>query len=110
MDQVLGGGQLTDASVERKMGELDEALDVFEQHFLPSHSGFINGLPQVSLADLVATAELEQPLAAGYDFLAERPRLATYMLRVRQAAGAALYDDAHLYIHRVRQRVSQGKL
>ena len=108
--RVLGGTPLDDPKVVKLIQQLDPVLDVFEKQFLAEEEGYVNGLPQVSLADLMATTELEQPLAAGHNFLTSRPKIAHYLHRVRAAVGPSLYDEAHQIAHTVRDRVAQRKL
>lgn len=107
--RVLGGTPLDDPKVQRMMGNLEPVLDVFEREFLKG-GGWVNDMPQISVADLVAVTELEQPVAAGHDIFAQRPKIAAYVERVRKGVGAELYDQAHKICHTVRDRVKEGKL
>ncbi|XP_014262384.1 glutathione S-transferase theta-1-like [Cimex lectularius] len=55
---------------------------------------------KISIADLLAVSELEQPRLAGYDPREGRPKLAEYMERVRQDTNPS-YDVAHKVLNTI---------
>lgn len=57
----------------------------------------------ISVADILACCELEQPSMAGYDVRAGRAILADYMERVRNELNPH-YDDAHKMVYKMRDR------
>jgi len=109
MTRVLGGKPVDEKRLQRFKTDLDKCLDQIEQIFL-RNSPFINGANDISIADLLAVAEIEQPIGANYDVLANRPILTAYMKRVRDRLSPPLYDNAHVFIRKVRENIIKGKL
>lgn len=67
---MMGGAALESEALAPSLAGLAASLDTLEAHFLGQPGGpFIGGRPDVSVADLVAVTELEQPLAAGFQAL-----------------------------------------
>jgi len=58
----------------------------------------------ISVADVLAACELEQPTMVEYDVTEGRPRLAAWWTQVR-AQCQPHYDDVHSVIHNMRKRV-----
>jgi len=104
----LKGQPVDEKKLSQLKADLDKTLDHIEKVFLRD-SPFVNGFNDVSIADLLTVAELEQPLAANYDFLTNRPVLAAYMKRVQDRLNPH-YDFAHQYIRKIRESVIKGKL
>jgi len=95
--------------LKRHKEDLDKCLDLIEQNFLRNNSKFINGFNDITIADLIAAAELEQPIGANYDILANRPILAAYMNRVKERVNPH-YDTSHQFIRKIRENIIKGKL
>jgi len=106
---TLTGEKYDEKRLERFKKELDKCLNQIEQIFLKNNSPFMNGAQDITIADLLAVAELEQPMGANYDILANRPILAAYMKRVSERLNPH-YDFAHQYIRKIRQNIIKGKL
>ncbi|XP_063000459.1 glutathione S-transferase theta-1-like [Elgaria multicarinata webbii] len=87
------GQPLPPEKLEEAVEDLHGVLNLFEEKFLQDRP-FIAGC-EVSLADLVAIAELMQPLGAGYDIFEGRPKLAAWHRRVEEAIGKDLFLKAH---------------
>ena len=57
----------------------------------------------ISVADILACCELEQPSMAGYDVRTGRPILAEYMNRVKEDLNPH-YDDIHKIVYRMKEK------
>ncbi|XP_066900940.1 uncharacterized protein [Halyomorpha halys] len=88
---MLTGRQPPSDLLERVKKEMVNSCNVFEKFWLASDKKFLFG-NNLSIADLLAVMELEQPRMAGYDPREGRPKLAMYMDRVR-AATNPYYDE-----------------
>uniref|UniRef100_A0A069DPX0 glutathione transferase n=1 Tax=Panstrongylus megistus TaxID=65343 RepID=A0A069DPX0_9HEMI len=84
--------------------QMTNACDIIENHWLKNK--FICG-DEISIADVLAVAELEQPRLAGYDPRDGRPKLTEFMARVREATNPA-YDEAHKIINAIVEK-SKGQ-
>lgn len=91
--------------VHRFKKELDKSCDLFEAAFLNA-APFIAG-DEMSVADLFAVCELMQPLAAGFDVSASRPRLAAWMREVTTNTQPH-FDHAHQVVRNVADMVGDG--
>lgn len=89
-------GRLTDPKkillLEKKM---DENLNLLENVWLKEKL-FLCG-DEISVSDLVAACEIEQPRMAGFDPLANRPNLSKWFARV-QSEFSPFYEEAHKVI------------
>ena len=63
---------------------------------------------QISVGDLLACCELEQPLMAGFDVRLGRSVLTDYMERVRSDTNPH-YDECHRIVHQMRDKFG-GKI
>ena len=63
---------------------------------------------QISVADILACCELEQPQMAGYNVREGRPVLAEYMDRVTGLLNPH-YDEAHKVLYQMRDKFG-GKI
>jgi len=87
--------------------ELAKVLDQIEQIWLKDRL-YVAG-KDLSIADLLAVTELEQPGMADLDVREGRPILTEYMNRVRERLQPH-YDDAHVFVGKVRKAFLAGKL
>ncbi|KAG0727356.1 Glutathione S-transferase theta-4 [Chionoecetes opilio] len=76
--------------VQKHEEELGRVEDLFASYFL-NDKPFIAG-DTVTIADLQAACEFEQPQAAGYKL---KTATKEYLERVRKAVGHGLYDELH---------------
>ncbi|NXA53580.1 GSTT1 transferase, partial [Nothocercus julius] len=97
---VLVGQPLPPKKLEEIIEDLSVVLKQFEKQFLQDKP-FIAG-SEVSLADLVALAELMQPVGAGHNVFEEKPKLAEWRSRVEAAVGPKLFEEAHEMILKVK--------
>uniref|UniRef100_A0A0V0G3B4 Putative glutathione s-transferase theta-1 n=1 Tax=Triatoma dimidiata TaxID=72491 RepID=A0A0V0G3B4_TRIDM len=121
--EPLATGQTPDVKdIQRCKTQMTNACDIIENHWLKNK--FICG-DEISIADVLAAAELEQPSMyylfyydehgqiliiffvhlglAGYDPRDGRPKLTEFMARVREATNPA-YDEAHKIINAIVQK------
>ncbi|XP_028313270.1 glutathione S-transferase theta-1-like [Gouania willdenowi] len=73
--------------------DLNESLYLLEEKFL-QNKAFIVG-DSISLADVVALAEIMQPVGSGLDVFEGRPKLTAWKERVKKAVGEKVFDEAH---------------
>ncbi|XP_006640322.1 glutathione S-transferase theta-1-like isoform X1 [Lepisosteus oculatus] len=93
MVPIITGEEVPKEKMDSLLEDLNMSLKLFEEKFLQDRP-FIIG-EQISLADLVAIVEMMQPVGAGLDIFAERPKLSVWRDRVKQAIGKELFDEAH---------------
>jgi len=88
---------------------LEGVLDTMETIWLKDNP-YIAG-KELSIADLLAVTELEQPGMTGYDVKDGRPNIAQYMNRVRLDLQPH-YDDVHSLVYKVKESYTkqQAKL
>jgi len=65
--------------------------------------------PEISIADLLAVTELEQPTMVGFDIPSGFPKVAEYMARVKKDTQPH-YDYAHEFVYKTKERVADGSL
>jgi len=73
-----------------------------------SKSPFVNGFHEITVADLLAVCELEQPVIAGYDYSKEHPKIVEYMRRVRQRMNPE-YDNVHKIVRTITEKLAIAK-
>ncbi|XP_065084635.1 glutathione S-transferase theta-1-like [Ochlerotatus camptorhynchus] len=94
----LRGEAVESKVVGRLRMEMIGCLDFIESNVLQSDVKYIAG-DEISIADLVAACEIEQPKLAGYDARVGRPKLTAWMQRVKEHTQPD-YDEAHEVLHR----------
>ena len=85
---------------------LDTCLDEFERVWLRGGRSYLAG-ERVSVADILAVCELEQPGIAGFEVGKGRPNIAGYMDRVRRDLNPH-YDIHTELIHKLREKFMGG--
>jgi len=91
--------------VHRFNKELDKSADLLQNHFL-DRGKFITG-DEISVADLFAVAEINQPWMAGFEVCATRPRLAAWMEDVKSLTQPH-YDDSHVVVKKFHGMFAEG--
>ncbi|XP_063383720.1 glutathione S-transferase theta-1-like [Cydia fagiglandana] len=81
---------------ERRM---ESALDTFNDLWLGQGKPFVAG-DRISVADLLAACEVEQPRMAGYDANAKYSNIADWMRRVREYFNPH-YDEGHVILNKI---------
>lgn len=95
------GMEVNTKKVAEFQGRMETVLDRFETIWLKDRP-FIAG-NEVTIADLLAACELEQPSMAGYDVCEGRPLLTAWFGRVKEAFQPH-YDEAHNFVYHVRDK------
>ncbi|XP_054630758.1 glutathione S-transferase theta-1a [Dunckerocampus dactyliophorus] len=93
MYSIIMGQEVPKEKLDDAVDDLNQSLELLEQKFLQNRA-FIVG-EQISLADLVAYAEILQPVGSGLDVFAGRPKLAAWRDGIKVALGAALLDEVN---------------
>ncbi|XP_061672265.1 glutathione S-transferase theta-1a [Syngnathoides biaculeatus] len=96
MYPVVMGQEVPEDKMSSAVEELTQAVDILENYFL-GESLFLCGA-SISLADVVAMAEIMQPVSSGVDVFSTRPKLSAWRERVKKEVGVALFDEAHAAI------------
>lgn len=92
-------GETMDPRVAKRLkAEMVGCLDFIETNVLQRDVHFIAG-DEISIADLVAACEIEQPKLAGYDARVGRPKLTAWMQRVKETTQPD-YDEAHKVLNK----------
>uniref|UniRef100_A0A182Q6X2 glutathione transferase n=1 Tax=Anopheles farauti TaxID=69004 RepID=A0A182Q6X2_9DIPT len=103
------GSKVDPKRADQYRAQMETCLDFIENEFLGGGAPFIVG-KEISVADLLAVCEIEQPRMAGYDPYAGRPNLTKWMERVREATNP-YYDEAHKFLNKLAQdTVAKNKL
>ncbi|XP_053640277.1 glutathione S-transferase theta-1 isoform X2 [Cherax quadricarinatus] len=100
------GREVNTRKVEEYQNKLETTLHQFETVWLKDRP-FIAG-DQLTIADLLAACELEQPSMADYDVREGRPLLTAWFNRVKEALQPE-YDEAHNVVYIIRNK-SGGKV
>ncbi|XP_058444862.1 glutathione S-transferase theta-1-like [Malaya genurostris] len=101
----LRGEPMEKRTAERLRAEMIACLDFIETNLLTEEKRFIAGGREISIADLVAACEIEQPKLTGYDARVGRPKLAAWMQRVRERTQQD-YDEAHKILDKYSPKVA----
>ncbi|KAL0882939.1 hypothetical protein ABMA27_016439 [Loxostege sticticalis] len=108
MDPILFGRKTTEKQLAAYEGRMLQALDDFDKKWLGQGTEFIVG-NSVTVADLFAATELEQPRMAGYDPKEHYPAIATWAKKV-QAHFNPHYDEAHVILNKIVKKQQSAKL
>jgi len=94
---------VNEKSVQRFQDGMENCLHQIENIWLDGDKKkFICG-DNITIADILACCELEQPGMAGYDVFAKHPMIGHYRDRVRNATGTH-YEDAHKIVRIVTKK------
>ena len=105
---IINKAPVDEPQLEKFWTRMNKTLDQIEQIWLANGTKKYLCGDQISVADIVAVCELEQPLMAGYDVRTNRPVLTAYMKRI-QAELNPHYDDVHEKVYQIREKF-QGKI
>ncbi|XP_076043943.1 glutathione S-transferase theta-1-like [Oratosquilla oratoria] len=95
---LMTGAEVNEGKVRHFQGRMETVLDQLENIWLKDRL-FIAG-DQITLADLLAACELEQPSMGGYDVRQGRPVLNDWFDRVKEKLQPE-YDEAHFMVYKV---------
>ena len=95
--------KFNEKSVAKAEKSMVQCLDTFERVWLmDGQKKYVAG-ERISVADILAACELEQPTMAGYDVTKDRPVLAKYMETVKSDLNPH-YDDVSSIVYKMRDR------
>lgn len=97
---LMTSSPINDSEVSKFWVKMQKALDDMEQVWLKNGSKKYICNDQLSIADIVACCELEQPKMAGFDVRTDRPVLEKYMDGIK-AELQPHYDDVHAMIYQI---------
>ncbi|XP_062550797.1 glutathione S-transferase theta-3-like [Armigeres subalbatus] len=92
-------GEVVEPKVAKRLqAEMIGCLDFIESNVLQRDMRFIAG-DDITIADLVAACEIEQPKLTGYDARVDRPKLTAWIQRVKEYTQPD-YNEAHKILHK----------
>jgi glutathione S-transferase len=86
---------------------VNDTLDKIEKVWLEDGKKKYIGGDKISVADIVACCELEQPSVAGFDVREGRPVLTEYMNRIRAELNPH-YDEVHKILYMMKGKFASG--
>jgi len=101
IDPMLTGEPVNEKKLNNFGVRLKEVLDSIETVWLKDNP-FIAG-KEMSIADLLASTEMEQPGMAGYDVYEGHPKISKYMQNVKSRLEPH-YSDAHSIVHKLQKK------
>nr|UQQ66587.1 glutathione S-transferase theta 2 [Conogethes punctiferalis] len=99
MDPILFGRQTDERQLAGYERRMVLSLEDFNDKWLGQGTDFVVG-NTITVADLFAATELEQPRMAGYDPKEQFPRIGAWAQKVREHFNPH-YDDAHVILNKV---------
>jgi len=99
---LLTGKPVNEKWLKQHANKLEESLEHIETIFLKNRP-FLNG-NDISIADVLAVCEIEQPKACGYDVNGNRTNLPKWLENVREKLQPH-YDEVHKFIFGIKQRI-----
>ncbi|XP_026327827.1 glutathione S-transferase theta-1-like [Hyposmocoma kahamanoa] len=110
LDPRITGTQPNPKTVESYFRRMENALQDFDTKWLGRGTDFITG-NSITIADLMAACEVEQPRMAGYDPTEKYPNIAKWLPMVREYFNPH-YQEAHVILNKVvaKQQKQTAKL
>ncbi|KPJ19929.1 Glutathione S-transferase theta-1 [Papilio machaon] len=102
LDPILLGRTPSEEQIKGYEERMVSALELLETKWLGRGTDFIVG-NNITVADLWAACELEQPRMAGFDAKDKFPNIATWWAKVRQNFNPH-YDEAHIILNKIVQK------
>ncbi|CAH1407202.1 unnamed protein product [Nezara viridula] len=99
LEPRLTGEKPLESEIERFQPLMLDSCDLMETFWLNHNKKFLFG-NHLTIADLLAVMELEQPKLCGFDPRQGRPRLAAYMASVKSET-SPYYDEANKIIDKL---------
>ncbi|KAM3936711.1 glutathione S-transferase theta-1-like [Leptodactylus fuscus] len=93
MTPYLLDHEATPETLQSARSELDATLTTLQNKFLEDKPFLVGN--EISIADLVAIAEIMQPVVVGVDVFEDKPILSAWKQRVEEAIGTDLFKEAH---------------
>jgi len=98
MDPMLKWKKPSPERIEAAKATMEKTLDLLENTWLQDQSKDFLATKEISVADILAACELEQPKVADYDPFLGRPKLTKWHQLVKLQTNP-IYDEAHGPIH-----------
>nr|QEH04682.1 glutathione S-transferase theta [Ostrinia furnacalis]QIC35751.1 glutathione S-transferase theta [Ostrinia furnacalis] len=109
LEPALLGRQTDEKTLAGYKRRMLRALDDFDQKWLGIRNQFVVG-DTLTVADLFAATELEQPRMAGYDPKEHYPAIATWAKKVQEHFNP-YYDEAHVTVNKIAtKQIQMAKL
>ncbi|XP_053312741.1 glutathione S-transferase theta-1-like [Spea bombifrons] len=102
MTPVIFGHEVSPEKLQQVLAEFNAIMTQLEKLFLKDQL-FLAG-DEISLADLVAMADIMQVIASGVPIFEDRPKLGAWKQRVVDALGSELFKEAHEGILNVKEQ------
>ncbi|CAL1603679.1 unnamed protein product [Knipowitschia caucasica] len=96
---MMMGCEAPPEKMDPAVQDMNDSLSLLENYFL-QNKAFICG-EKISVADVVAIAEIMQPVATGVDVFVGRPKLSTWRDRVKVQLGEQLFKEANEVIMKI---------
>lgn len=91
-DPKRNDGVVDKKSLKERCETFEQILNQMENYYLKDRD-YVGG-SELSIADLFGICELQQPVSVGYDVTRDRPRLAAWIQRVKEAIQPH-FDETH---------------
>ncbi|XP_068127543.1 glutathione S-transferase theta-1-like [Hyperolius riggenbachi] len=102
MTPAILGMEAIPQKLDYVLAEFSAVMKQLEEKFLQDKP-FLTG-EEISLADIVAIAEIMQVIASGVPVFEQRPKLGAWKERVEEALGSVLFNEAHEDILNVKKQ------
>nr|UYI58579.1 glutathione S-transferase 8 [Grapholita molesta] len=99
LDPIITGKAPEPKTLQGYERRMESALNTFEDLWLGRGHRYVAG-DSISVADLLAACEVEQPRMAGYDPGAKYPNIAEWIQRVR-GHFAPYYEEGHVILNKI---------
>ncbi|CAG9771628.1 unnamed protein product [Ceutorhynchus assimilis] len=96
---IMTESEPNERKVAAQESEMVTCLDEIETLWLSQGHKYLTG-DQISVADIFAACEMEQPRIAGYDVTEGRPLIKTWFERVKQDCHP-FYNEAHAIVDKI---------
>jgi len=103
LDPMIKQKAPNEKMVAKSLKEMEKCVGQIEGVWLKGGEKRYIGGEQISVADILACCELEQPTIAGYDVREGRSILTDYMDRVKQELNPH-YDQVHIAVYKMRDK------
>ncbi|XP_069817239.1 glutathione S-transferase theta-1-like isoform X2 [Dendropsophus ebraccatus] len=93
MTPYLHGHEALPDKLNPPLSDFNATLRVIQDKFLQDKLFFTGD--EISIADIVAIAEIMQSITVGVDVFEDKPKLSAWKQRMEEAIGADLFKEAH---------------
>ncbi|XP_045448063.1 glutathione S-transferase theta-1 [Melitaea cinxia] len=107
IDPILFGRNPDPKTLEEYFKRMETALETFETKWLGDGKEFVAG-NSITVADLLAACELEQPKMAGYNPADKFSNISKWWKKVREYFNPH-YDEAHVIVNKILDKQAKMK-